>query len=101
MRRRLSIDTSISLPDIIAAGLTVVAAGEMLAALYFASHPSAQSGLISSLLFWEAIAMFFCAGILHFRQEFGVSTVISLIAIWMAGAGIGLLRAGFFDAPPK
>lgn len=92
-------DTPISLADAIAAGLAVVAFGEMIAARYFAMQNSAQSRLIASLLLWEGFAMFACAFILHFRQEFGVSTIIALIAIWMAGAGIGLLRAGFFDAP--
>jgi hypothetical protein len=71
----------------------------MVAARYFANLNTAQSRLIASLLLWEGFAMFACAFILHFRQEFGVSTIIALVAIWMAGAGIGLLRAGFFDAP--
>lgn len=92
-------DASISLADAIAAGLAVVALGEMIAARYFAMQNTAQSRLIASLLLWEGFAMFACAFILHFRQEFGVSTIIALVAIWMAGAGIGLLRAGFFDAP--
>ena len=97
----MAVDGGISLSDAIAAGLAVVAAGEMFAARYFASLETAQARLISSLLLWEGFAMFACAGILHFRQDFGVSTIVALIAIWMAGAGIGLLHAGFFDAPPK
>ena len=92
-------DAVISLADAIAAGLAVVAFGEMIAARYFAMQDSAQSRIIASLLLWEGFAMLACAFILHFRQEFGFSTIVALIAIWMAGAGIGLLRAGFFDAP--
>jgi hypothetical protein len=30
---------------------------------------------------------------------FDVGTIVSVIAIWMAGAGVGLLRAGIFDRP--
>ena len=92
-------DTALSLADVIAAGLAVVACGEMAAAQYFSLQGSVQSRLIASLLLWEGFAMFACAFILHFRQEFSVSTIVALVAIWMAGAGIGLLRAGFFDAP--
>ena len=97
----MAADPLISLSDAIAAGLAVVAAGEMLAARYFANQDTPQAKLIASLLLWEGFAMFACAGILHYRQEFGVQTIISLVAIWMAGAGVGLLRAGFFDAPPE
>lgn len=92
-------DSGISFADVIAAGLAVVACGEMVAAQYFAMQASAHSRLIASLLLWEGFSMFACAFILHFRQEFSVSTIVALVAIWMAGAGIGLLRAGFFDAP--
>lgn len=92
-------DAVITLADAIAAGLAVVAFGEMLAARYFAMQDGVQSRIIASLLLWEGFAMFACAFILHFRQEFGFSTIVALIAIWMAGAGIGLLRAGFFDVP--
>ncbi|MEQ1754854.1 MAG: hypothetical protein ABL973_12060 [Micropepsaceae bacterium] len=92
-------DTTITLADAIAAGLAVVAFGEMVAAQYFSMQAAVHSRLIASLLLWEGFAMFACAFILHFRQDFGVSTIVALVAIWMAGAGIGLLRAGFFDAP--
>ena len=94
------IESGPSIFDIIAAGLAVAAAGELLAAQYFSTrnnHP--QSALIASLLLWEGIAMFACAAILYVRQDFSVATIVSLIAIWMAGAGVGLLRAGVFDAP--
>ena len=43
--------------------------------------------------------MFACAGIVYVRQDFGISTLVAMIAIWMAGAAVGLLRAGVFDAP--
>ena len=93
-------DSGPSIFDIIAAGLAVLAVAELLAAQYFASRPDvAKSPLIASLLLWEGIAMFACAGVLFVRQDFGVATIISLIAIWMAGTGVGLLRAGVFDAP--
>lgn len=92
-------DTIITLADAIASGLAVVAFGEMVAAQFFSMQATVQSRLIASLLLWEGFAMFACAFILHFRQEFGFSTIVALVAIWMAGAGIGLLRAGFFDAP--
>ena len=92
-------ESSISLADIIAAGLVVAGIGELVAARYFATQDAAQSRLIAALLFWEGLAMFACASILHIRQDFGFSTIVALIAIWMAGAGMGLLRAGIFDAP--
>ncbi len=88
-----------SIFDIIAAGLAVLAAGELAASQFFASRPQGQSKLIASLLLWEGIAMFACAAVLFVRRDFDVATIISLIAIWMAGAGVGLLRAGVFDAP--
>jgi hypothetical protein len=90
-----------SLIDAIAAGLAVLAVGELAAAQFFAGQGKAQSRLIASLLLWEGVAMLACAGVLLVRQEFDVSTIVSLIAIWMAGAGVGLLRAGVFDAPPE
>jgi hypothetical protein len=89
--------TGLSLFDFIAAGLAVLALGELVAARYFAD----QNKLIASLLLWEGVAMFACAGVLYIRQDFDLSTIVSLIAIWMAGAGVGLLRAGVFDAPPE
>ena len=88
-----------SIFDIVAAGLAVVALGEVVAARLFAGQDGKQSRLIASLLLWEGVAMLACAGVLYVRQDFSVATIISLIAIWMAGAGVGLLRAGVFDAP--
>jgi hypothetical protein len=90
-------DTGLSLFDFIAAGLAVLALGELVAARYFAD----QNKIIASLLLWEGVAMFACAGVICIRQDFDLSTIVSLIAIWMAGAGVGLLRAGVFDAPPE
>jgi len=90
-------DPGLSLFDFIAAGLAVLALGELVAARYFAD----QNKLIASLLLWEGVAMFACAGVLYIRQDFDLSTIVSVIAIWMAGAGVGLLRAGVFDAPPE
>jgi len=90
-----------SLIDAIAAGLAVLAVGEIAAAQFFANHASARGKLIASLLLWEGVAMLACAGVLYVRQAFDVSTIVTLIAIWMAGAGIGLLRAGIFDAPSE
>ncbi len=88
-----------SLIDAIAAGLAVLAVGEIAAARFFAGQDNARSKLIASLLVWEGIAMLACACVLYVRRDFDLSTIVSLIAIWMAGAGVGLLRAGVFDAP--
>ena len=88
-------DAGPTLIDIIAAGLAVLALGEVIAARYFAD----RNKLIASLLLWEGVAMLACAGVLYTRQAFDAPTIVSLIAIWMAGAGVGLLRAGVFDAP--
>jgi hypothetical protein len=90
-------DSGLSLFDFIAAGLAVLALGELVAARYFDD----QNKLIASLLLWEGVAMFACAGVIYIRQDFDLSTIVSIIAIWMAGAGVGLLRAGVFDAPPE
>lgn len=92
-------DPSFSLADMIAAGLLVLGVGEIVAARFFAAKQSARSSLIAALLFWEGLAMFAGASILIIRQDFGFSTIVALVAIWMAGAGMGLLRAGIFDAP--
>lgn len=88
-------DTGPSLFDFIAAGLAVLAIGEVVAARYFAD----SNKLIASLLLWEGVAMLACGGVFYIRQNFDMSTIVSLVAIWMAGAGVGLLRAGVFDAP--
>ena len=92
-------DSPVSLADMIAAGLVVAGIGEIVAARYFAAQETERSRLVAALLFWEGLAMFLCATILHVRQDFDLSTIVALIAIWMAGAGMGLLRAGIFDAP--
>lgn len=93
-------DTGVTLFDMIAAGLAVLAAGELVAAQFFAGADRPQQHkVIASLLLWEGIAMFACAGVIYMRQAFDLSTIVSLIAIWMAGAGVGLLRAGVFDGP--
>jgi hypothetical protein len=83
----------------IAVGLLVVGTGEIVAARFFAAQQTARSTLIAALLFWEGLAMFAGASILIIRQDFDLSTIVALVAIWMAGAGMGLLRAGVFDAP--
>ena len=88
-----------SIFDIVATGLAVLAFGEVLAARFFAGQDTKQNKLIASLLLWEGVAMLACAGVLYVRQDFSVTTIISLIALWMAGAGVGLVRAGVFDAP--
>ena len=92
---------ALSLIDAIAAGLGVLAVAEIAAARFFAGQGKGQSKLIASLLVWEGVAMLACAGVLYVRQAFDVSTIVTLIAIWMAGAGVGLLRAGIFDAPSE
>ncbi|MBL9097947.1 MAG: hypothetical protein JNK07_13535 [Alphaproteobacteria bacterium] len=92
-------DAAVTLFDMIAAGLAVLAAGELVAAQFFAGQNKPQQKLIVSLLVWEGIAMFACAGVIYVRQTFDMATIVSLIAIWMAGAGVGLLRAGVFDGP--
>jgi hypothetical protein len=93
------VDPSVSLADMIAAGLVMVGIGEIVAARYFAAQEAERSRLVAALLFWEGLAMFASAAILHVRQDVDVSTIVALVAIWMAGAGMGLLRAGIFDAP--
>jgi hypothetical protein len=92
-------DNVVTMYDAIAAGLAVLALGEVVAARFFDSQDRAQSKLIASLLLWEGVAMLACAAVVYIRQDFDVSTIVSIIAIWMAGAGVGLLRAGIFDAP--
>jgi len=90
-----------SLIDAITAGLAVLAVAEI-AASQFAARRRANNRLVASLLLWEGIAMLGCAGVIYVRREiFDIATVVSLIAIWMAGAAIGLLRAGVFDPPPE
>ena len=90
---------AISLIDAVAAGLAMLAAGELVAAQYFATHAEARTKLIASLLLWEGVAMLACAAVIYLRRDFDAATIISIIAIWMAGAGVGLLRAGVFDHP--
>jgi len=92
-------DNVVTMYDAIAAGLAVLALGEVVAARFFDSQDRAQSKLIASLLLWEGVAMLACAAVVYIRQDFDVSTIVSIVAIWMAGAGVGLLRAGIFDAP--
>jgi hypothetical protein len=94
-------DNVVTMYDAIAAGLAVLALGEVVAARFFDSQDRAQSKLIASLLLWEGVAMLACAAVVYIRQDFDVSTIVSIVAIWMAGAGVGLLRAGIFDAPPE
>ena len=88
-----------SIFDIVAAGLAVLALGEVTAARFFAAQGPPRNKLIASLLLWEGLAMLACAGVLHLRQDFGLATIVAVIAIWLAAAGVGLLRAGFFDSP--
>jgi hypothetical protein len=83
----------------IAAGLALVGIGEIVASRTFSVRQTAQSSLAAALLFWEGLALCAGASILLVRQDFGFSTIVALVAIWMAGAGMGLLRAGIFDAP--
>ncbi len=92
-------DNVVTMYDAIAAGLAVLALGEVVAARFFDSQDRAQSKLIASLLLWEGVAMLACAAVVYIRQDFDVSTIVSIVAIWMAGAGVGLLRAGIFDVP--
>ena len=91
-------DGGLSLFDFVAVGLAMAAAGEVAAAQFFANRPGTHK-LIPHLLLWEGLAMFACAAIVYIRQDFSVSTIVAMIAIWMAGAAVGLLRAGVFDAP--
>ena len=90
-----------SLIDAIAAALAAIAVAEIVMAQFLARRQP-MNLLVVSLLFWEGIAMLACASVIYIRQEFfDVATVISVVAIWMAGAAVGLLRAGVFDPPPK
>jgi uncharacterized membrane protein HdeD (DUF308 family) len=90
-----------SLIDAIAAGLAMLAAGEIVAAQYFSTHTQARTRLIASLLLWEGLAMLACAAVIYLRRDFDVATIVAIIAIWMAGTGVGLLRAGVFDRPAE
>jgi hypothetical protein len=89
-------DGGLSVFDFIAVGLAMAAVGEIVAGQFFANKPGTHK-LIPHLLLWEGIAMFACAGVVYVRQDFSLTTLIALIAIWMAGAAVGLLRAGVFD----
>lgn len=91
-------DPTISLADGVAILLALAGIAEMFAARWFAAGEDTRQRLIASLLLWEGFAMFAGAFILHFRQDFSFSTIVALIAIWLAGAGIGLLRSGVLDA---
>jgi hypothetical protein len=91
----------ISLIDAVAAGLAMLAAGEIVAAQYFSTHAAARTKLIASLLLWEGVAMLACAAVIYVRRDFDVATIVAIIAIWMAGAAVGLLRAGVFDRPAE
>ena len=94
-------EQGISWIDAIAAGLAVLAVAEIVASQVFARQRTAST-LVASLLLWEGIAMLACAGVIHARQEiFEFATIVSVVAIWMAGAAIGLLRAGIFDPPSE
>jgi hypothetical protein len=84
--------------DFVAIGLAMAAVGEIVAGQFFANRPDTHK-LIPHLLLWEGIAMFACAGVVYIRQDFSITTIVALIAIWMAGAAVGMLRAGIFDAP--
>jgi uncharacterized membrane protein HdeD (DUF308 family) len=84
--------------DFVAIGLAMAAVGELVAGQFFSNRPDTHK-LIPHLLLWEGIAMFACAAVVYIRQDFSVSTLIAMIAIWMAGAAVGLLRAGIFDTP--
>ena len=90
-----------SLIDAVVAGLAMLAAGEIVAARYFASHAEARTRLIASLLLWEGLAMLACAAVIYVRRDFDVATIVAIIAIWMAGTAVGLLRAGVFDRPAE
>lgn len=94
-------EAGISLVDAIAVGLAMLAAGELAAAQYFSSHAEARTKLIASLLMWEGVAMLACAAVVYVRRDFDVATIVAVIAIWMAGTAVGLLRAGVFDRPAE
>jgi uncharacterized membrane protein HdeD (DUF308 family) len=94
-------DIGVSLVDAIATGLAVLAAGEIVAAQYFATRVEARTRLIASLLMWEGVAMLACAAVIYYRRDFDAATIVAVIAIWMAGAGIGMVRAGIFDRPAE
>jgi hypothetical protein len=49
-------------------------------------------------LMWEGVAMLACAAVVYLRRDFDLATIVAVIAIWMAGAAVGLLRAGVFDS---
>jgi hypothetical protein len=89
------------LTDVIAAALAAIAVAEIVASEMLARRQP-MNLLVVSLLFWEGIAMFACASVSYLRQDFfEIATIVSVVAIWMAGAAVGLLRAGVFDPPPK
>jgi hypothetical protein len=58
-----------------------------------------QTRLIATVLFWEGIAMLACAAVLYVRQDLSLTTIVSIVALWLAGGAVGLLRGGMFDAP--
>ena len=91
-------DGGLSVFNVVAIGLAMAGVGEIFAAQFFANRPGTHK-LVPHLLLWEGVAMFACAGVVFIRQSFDLSTIIAVIAIWMAGAAVGLLRAGMFDTP--
>jgi hypothetical protein len=90
-----------SIIEIIAIVLALVGAGEILASQFVSSRLGPQTKLIATVLFWEGIAMLACAGVLYVRQDLSMTTIVSIVALWLAGGAIGLLRGGVFDAPKE
>jgi hypothetical protein len=90
-----------SLFDVVSAVLALLAAGELVAARFVAGQDKPRSQFIATLLFWEGIALLGCAAVLYIRQDFDVATIVSLVALWLAGAAVGLLRGGVFDRTDK
>jgi hypothetical protein len=90
-----------SIFDIIAIVLALIGAGEILAAQFVAPHQGQRTKLIATLLFWEGIAMLACAGVLYVRQDLSMTTIVSIVALWLAGAAVGLLRGGVFGGPQE
>ena len=87
--------------DIIAVVLALIGAGEIVAAQFVSPRLGPQTKLIATVLFWEGIAMLVCAGVLYVRQDLSITTIVSIVALWLAGGAIGLLRGGVFDAPKE
>ena len=90
---------SVSIVDIVAEVLALIGAGEVFASQIASSRRWPHARLTGAVLFWEGVAVLTCASVLYMRRDFGLATIVSIVALWLAGGAVGLLRGGIFDKP--